>query len=77
MDETRKFGKSSKISSACIYGGVPKYTQENLLLKGLDMVIATPGRLIDFLEEKVTNLRRVTYLVLDEADRMLDMGFQP
>jgi len=41
------------------------------------MVIATPGRLIDFLESGTTNLKRVTYLVLDEADRMLDMGFEP
>lgn len=41
------------------------------------MVIATPGRLIDFLESGKTNLRRCTYLVLDEADRMLDMGFEP
>jgi len=41
------------------------------------MVIATPGRLIDFLETSATNLKRVTYLVIDEADRMLDMGFEP
>ena len=44
---------------------------------GVEIVIATPGRLIDMLESRQTNLRRVTYLVLDEADRMLDMGFEP
>ena len=43
----------------------------------MEIVIATPGRLIDHLEGGATNLRRVTYLVLDEADRMLDMGFEP
>ena len=43
----------------------------------MEVVIATPGRLIDMLEGRHTNLRRVTYLVLDEADRMLDMGFEP
>lgn len=47
------------------------------LLSGVEIVIATPGRLIDMLEAQHTNLRRVTYLVLDEADRMLDMGFEP
>lgn len=46
-------------------------------LPGVEIVIATPGRLIDMLEAQHTNLRRVTYLVLDEADRMLDMGFEP
>ena len=47
------------------------------LRAGVEIVIATPGRLIDMLGTRVTNLRRVTYLVLDEADRMLDMGFEP
>lgn len=43
----------------------------------MEICIATPGRLIDMLDSRVTNLKRVTYLVLDEADRMLDMGFEP
>lgn len=51
--------------------------QASDLKRGVEIVIATPGRLIDFLESRTTNLRRVTYLVLDEADRMLDMGFEP
>lgn len=49
----------------------------HVLRNGVEIVIATPGRLIDHLEGATTNLRRVTYLVLDEADRMLDMGFEP
>lgn len=48
-----------------------------LHVAGVEIVIATPGRLIDMLEAQHTNLRRVSYLVLDEADRMLDMGFEP
>lgn len=48
-----------------------------LCVPGVEICIATPGRLIDFLEAGKTNLRRCTYLVLDEADRMLDMGFEP
>jgi ATP-dependent RNA helicase DDX5/DBP2 len=47
------------------------------LRQGVEVAIATPGRLIDFLESGTTNLRRVTYLCMDEADRMLDMGFEP
>jgi ATP-dependent RNA helicase DDX5/DBP2 len=46
-------------------------------MPGVEIVIATPGQLIDMIESHHTNLRRVTYLVLDEADRMLDMGFEP
>lgn len=53
------------------------YPPHLLLLSGVEICIATPGRLIDFLEAGKTNLRRCTYLVLDEADRMLDMGFEP
>lgn len=71
------FGQTSKIRNTCIFGGAPKGPQANDLLDGVEIVIATPGRLIDFLESRKTNLRRCTYLVLDEADRMLDMGFEP
>jgi ATP-dependent RNA helicase DDX5/DBP2 len=75
--EISKFGKSSRIRNTCIYGGVPKGPQIRDLSRGVEVCIATPGRLIDMLEAGRTNLRRVTYLVLDEADRMLDMGFEP
>jgi ATP-dependent RNA helicase DDX5/DBP2 len=65
------------VRSACVYGGEPRGKQLRDLRDGAEVVIATPGRLIDFLQNNQTNARRVTYLVLDEADRMLDMGFEP
>ncbi|XP_063879692.1 uncharacterized protein LOC135110936 isoform X1 [Scylla paramamosain] len=71
------YGASSKIRSTCVFGGAPKGPQIRDLERGVEICIATPGRLIDFLEAGKTNLRRTTYLVLDEADRMLDMGFEP
>ncbi|QIW95693.1 hypothetical protein AMS68_001211 [Peltaster fructicola] len=77
QEEVSKFGKSSRIRNTCVYGGVPKGQQIRDLSRGVEVCIATPGRLIDMLESGKTNLRRVTYLVLDEADRMLDMGFEP
>ena len=77
QNECVKFGSSSRISSTCVYGGAPKGPQCRDLRRGVEIVIATPGRLIDMLDSRVTNLKRVTYLVLDEADRMLDMGFEP
>ncbi|KAF8821747.1 DEAD (Asp-Glu-Ala-Asp) box polypeptide 17 [Cardiosporidium cionae] len=75
--ESRNFGASSRIKTAVVYGGVPKRPQAMELRSGVETVLACPGRLIDFLESNTTNLHRVTYLVLDEADRMLDMGFEP
>ncbi|XP_057951915.1 DEAD-box ATP-dependent RNA helicase 20 [Malania oleifera] len=77
QEEAVKFGSRSNMRSTCIYGGAPKGPQIRDLKRGVEIVIATPGRLIDMLEAQHTNLRRVTYLVLDEADRMLDMGFEP
>lgn len=75
--ECTKFGRSSRIRNTAVYGGVPKGQQIRDLQRGAEIVVATPGRLIDMLESGKTNLKRVTYLVMDEADRMLDMGFEP
>lgn len=71
------FGSAAYVRNTCIFGGASKGPQAKDLERGCEIVIATPGRLIDFLETNATNLRRCTYLVLDEADRMLDMGFEP
>lgn len=61
----------------CLYGGAPKGPQLKELDRGADIVVATPGRLNDILEMRRVSLSQVSYLVLDEADRMLDMGFEP
>uniref|UniRef100_A0A6J0T3K2 RNA helicase n=2 Tax=Pogona vitticeps TaxID=103695 RepID=A0A6J0T3K2_9SAUR len=65
------------IRSICIYGGGDRKGQIGVVTKGVDIVIATPGRLNDLQMNNFINLRSITYLVLDEADRMLDMGFEP
>jgi len=69
-------GATCGVRSVCVYGGVPKWTQKEALKKGVEVVVATPGRLIDLIEEGVCDLSQVSYLVLDEADRMLDQGFE-
>lgn len=71
------FGSASYVRNTCVFGGASKGPQARDLQRGCEIVIATPGRLIDFLEYGALNLKRCTYLVLDEADRMLDMGFEP
>lgn len=76
-DETHKFGTPSGISDTCLYGGAPRGPQLRELRKGVSVAIATPGRLNDYLEGGQISLGQVEYLVLDEADRMLDMGFEP
>ena len=65
------------LKGVCVYGGVPKPQQKADLKAGADVVVATPGRLLDLMEEKALSLSAVCYLVLDEADRMLDDGFEP
>jgi ATP-dependent RNA helicase DDX5/DBP2 len=74
--ECQRFGATCGVKSTCLYGGVPRGPQMRDLQQGVEVVIATPGRLLDFLDAGKTNLRRTTYLVLDEADRMLDLGFE-
>ena len=69
-------GKHFKMKSACVYGGVPKYEQRKALREGAEVIVATPGRLIDLMEEGCCSLDQVSFLVLDEADRMLDQGFE-
>jgi ATP-dependent RNA helicase RhlE len=73
----RKYAKYTEIEVAAIYGGVPIDPQEKKLRAGVDVVVATPGRLIDHLERQNVVFDDLEILVLDEADRMLDMGFAP
>jgi ATP-dependent RNA helicase RhlE len=73
----RRYAKYTEIEVAAIYGGVPIDPQEKKLRAGVDVVVATPGRLIDHLERQNVVFDDLEVLVLDEADRMLDMGFAP
>jgi ATP-dependent RNA helicase RhlE len=66
-----------KLRTACVYGGVGMENQARALRNGCDIVVATPGRLIDHMERRNTRFENLSVLVLDEADRMLDMGFMP
>ena len=77
LDETQKFGRPVGIRSVCCYGGSPKYPQIQALQRGVECIIATPGRINDLIEMKKADLSGVKFVVLDEADRMLDMGFEP
>ncbi|CAH8505526.1 unnamed protein product [Schistosoma guineensis] len=73
----KEFAEAASLRAMCFYGGSAKGTQLREMQKGGEICIATPGRLIDFIRVQRNLLSRVTYLVLDEADRMLDMGFEP
>ncbi|XP_060810376.1 probable ATP-dependent RNA helicase DDX23 [Amyelois transitella] len=76
-EETNKFGIPLGITSVVVVGGLSREEQGFKLRLGCEIVIATPGRLIDVLENRYLVLNRCTYVVLDEADRMIDMGFEP
>ena len=69
------YGKFTSTTSAAVFGGVKVFPQKSKLKKGLDILVATPGRLLDLHNQKAVKLSRVKVLVLDEADHMLDMGF--
>ena len=75
QESVRTYGKHMKMRSAVIYGGVGFSPQEAELRRGVNIVVATPGRLLDHVQQRTIDLRYVEILVLDEADRMLDMGF--
>ena len=73
--DIRTYGKHLKLKSSLVYGGVGMQPQVDALRRGVDILVATPGRLLDHVQQKTVNLSQVEILVLDEADRMLDMGF--
>jgi superfamily II DNA/RNA helicase len=74
-DAVRIYGKFMRIRSGAILGGMPYFEQQRLLSQPVDLIVATPGRLIDHMERGRIDFSRLELLVLDEADRMLDMGF--
>ncbi|MCK9423422.1 MAG: DEAD/DEAH box helicase [Bacteroidales bacterium] len=69
------YGKHTSLRCQVIFGGVPQNAQTTALKTGVDILVATPGRLLDLIDQKFISLRDITFFVLDEADRMLDMGF--
>jgi ATP-dependent RNA helicase RhlE len=76
-DNAANYSKHTDLRTAVVYGGVDMKEQVQVLRNGVEILIATPGRLLDHIGSKVANLSQVELLVLDEADRMLDMGFLP
>ena len=74
-DSFSDYGKYTAIKNTVIFGGVKQGSQVNSLKRGVDVLVATPGRLLDLIDQGYINLKHIKYFVLDEADRMLDMGF--
>lgn len=75
FDNLKFYGKNLPLRSTAIYGGVSQHNQVSQLKKGADILVATPGRLLDLVNQRLLSLSAIEILVLDEADRMLDMGF--
>jgi ATP-dependent RNA helicase RhlE len=76
-EQFEKFAKFSRLRTVTLYGGVGYEKQTRALVRGVDVIVATPGRLLDHIMRKTCDLSGVEILILDEADRMLDMGFMP
>jgi ATP-dependent RNA helicase RhlE len=76
-ESVRAYARYTNLRCTCVFGGVSIDPQIAQLRAGVEIVVATPGRLLDHLQQKTVSLSQVEYLVLDEADRMLDMGFMP
>ncbi|MGZ5113294.1 MAG: DEAD/DEAH box helicase, partial [Usitatibacter sp.] len=76
-ESVQTYGKHVPLRTFCVYGGVNIRPQIDAMKKGVEILVATPGRLLDLIGQKAVNLGKVQILVLDEADRMLDMGFIP
>lgn len=76
-EEAKKFSYQTGLRVVVAYGGTPMYNQLRDLERGVDILVATPGRLVDIVERSRVSLEAIKYLVMDEADRMLDMGFEP
>ena len=74
-DSLKAYGKHTGLKHTVIFGGVPQRPQTDALRAGIDILVATPGRLLDLMAQKYINLNHLQLFVLDEADRMLDMGF--
>lgn len=72
LEQAQKFGRPLNIRSVCCYGGSSKFPQIQALQRGVDAIIATPGRLNDLIQMRKANLSTIEVLVLDEADRMLE-----
>lgn len=75
--EAVKFAHNSVLKAVIVYGGTVVHHQRSTVQAGCNILVATPGRLKDFVEKKIVDFSKVKFFILDEADRMLDMGFGP
>ena len=74
-ESIKSYGHFLNIKHQVVYGGVPQYSQVQAIKRGVDIIVATPGRLLDLMQQGYISLSQIQFFVLDEADRMLDMGF--